>query len=695
MIEKWLPASLKNSENPFYEILLEEADKMIDSFLDQNVRSVKNIYSISNSSIEDLMDIASDIYLLDRNVLKGAFRFLQSQFSTDASLRYSEIVKIVAVFYQLDFTYFSRTVVDPGGYEYIQDGLVISAPTTADFTDTDTFEAMVESYVPGIQVSFEGTPGIIHFIYPVGATDEMKETYPQALMNAACDYALKYEDGFATMLAEDPVAEGWVDYIIDRTTSYEIKVSSDYGRTVSLGEAIRFHVPYCEYTADTEHGLLEIDCSASDNVAIEKFRDEISKIPISLGTRGTYRFYASLFSTLGFNFPGTLTLMKTEDNLSNGRLLDNIELEKHAIDGSLTSIAAVPVNEDFTAEENIADTLDENIGTEQFPEYRTLDNNTLFNRLDMISTSEDTTYKKDIVLGFQLTQKQFNGSSLYPYEYSKFLYEILMLNQKATDVVHVTPILSIDIDKQLMGDSKSITAPDTFVKIYSSLTKYEMLQEYSDLKLKMVAYERSGSNMTEFYNYYLSPADFYWNDSFDVNDRCLTTKTRIEGKRYRLSDIHCTFVSSKEVTCTVPLEYTRYITNHMILKLYTADNEDMNYFVFRQEVSGRFTQEFGITGEDGSFIYDIDVSVSGNTFTFKSTGDFANAVSSYRMNLVSDKPGVQVAKVTMYGEYSNSGTVADAEIWSATFEDKNENPLYIDLPLNVDLLMLVSRHEDI
>ena len=27
MIEKWLPAALKNSENPFYEILLEEADK--------------------------------------------------------------------------------------------------------------------------------------------------------------------------------------------------------------------------------------------------------------------------------------------------------------------------------------------------------------------------------------------------------------------------------------------------------------------------------------------------------------------------------------------------------------------------------------------------------------------------------------------------------------------------------------------
>ena len=46
------------------------------------------------------------------------------------------------------------------------------------------------------------------------------------------------------------------------------------------------------------------------------------------------------------------------------------------------------------------------------------------------------------------------------------------------------------------------------------------------------------------------------------------------------------------------------------------------------------------------------------------------------------------------GEYTSGGETLSRELWTIDFEDEDGNGLYIDLPLNMDLMMLVSRHEE-
>jgi len=695
-MERWLPASLKNSDNPFYEVLLEEADKIIEKFLNERVRTKKNIYSISNSSLEDLMDIAENIYLLDKNILKGAYRFLYTQSSTDSEERYPAIVKITSLFYQLDLIPFSREVVEPGGYTYIQEGVHLPAPLTTDFSTNQAvqfFRDMIESYVPGVKVSIEGdSNNEFYFIYPIGSTEEMKESNLQSLRNTLCDYAIDYEDGFTDMLSVDPVTEGWVLYIKDQGDSYEIKAASNPEVLPSLGETIKFHVPYSSYETDLIGMTLTIDCSSANQATIERFRDEISKIPRSIANRGTYPFYSSMFNTFGFNFPGVISLMKSEDNNRNGRLIDNISLAKHGMDISDTSLVSVPVNETFTAQENITNILDDNIGTELDPEYRTLDSFGLFNRLDMISSTEDTIYKKDILAGFQINENHFNGQSIYPAEFSKFIQELIMLNQKATDVIHVTPMVSVNIDKADMGESKSLPASNEFMTVTSSSSEYALIKEFDDFHLKMEAfeYDESSDSYEKFYDYQLNEdIDLTWKP--DENDSCLTVKALVEGKRWRLSNLTCNTVSSKKITCEIPDGYESCVTKNMILKLFNKGEEDINYLLFKEDHYGRFIQNYGPTDEGGDFLYDVNVSISGNLISFESDRDFAN-LDPYEMTFVSEKDQTQVSKVRLIGEYLAAGERLSREIWSVDFRNE-ENHLYIDLPLNVNLMMLVSRHE--
>ena len=694
MMEKWLPASLRNSENPFYENLLVEADGIIEEFLDSKVRTIKNIYSISNSSLDDLMDIAESIYLLDRNILKGAYKFLQSQYSSDIEGMPQTVTELVAVFCQLNFIPFRRQVTEPGGYTYWQEGVYIEAPLDTDFENSNEvqfFTDMIESYVPGVNISIEDHE--FYFIYPIGADEDMKVNLLQSIKNAVCDYAVKYRNGFGTMLAKDPVAEGWVTSISGGPTVFSIVADMPALWFDSLGQVVCFHVEYSSYSVNAETYTLTIDCSDVDKIALEKFRDEISKVPVSIAQRGMYSFYTSLFNTFGFNFPGVLSLMKTESNILNAKLLDNIELNKHAVAGSETAIVSVPVKETFTAQENITNTLDDNIGTELDPQYKTLDEIGLFNKLDMVSMSEDTVYKKNLLLGFQINQKNFNGLSIFPQEFSKFLQELLMLNQKATDVVNITPIISIDIDKDDMDSSKILTDTSGFMKVMSSSYQYNDIHEFDGFRLKMQAYEYDGSSYVKFYDYYLDEnTDFIWNPSFDasIGEKCLTTKTLVEGKKLRLSNLPCDVVSSRKLTCDVP---EGFVTKNIVLKLFAKSDEYTNYMMFREDRYGLFSQTFGPMDDNGEFTYNVSVSIDGNEIIFESSDDFVSVTDEYQMTIVSEKTETKLAKLTLFGEYMSGDDILTRPLWSIEFKDKDENPLYMDLPSNVNMMAIVSRHE--
>lgn len=694
MMEKWLPAALKNSKDSFYENLIIETEKIMNEYLDQKIRTIKNIYSISNSSLQDLLDIASDIYLLDRNVLESTYEFLKAQVSQQTVDYPDEITKIISLFFQLNFIPHQREVTEQG-YTYIQKGVVLENPRTTDFSgNVDNYELfleMIRAHVPGIKIEFINledpeNPNQFFFVYPIGFTPDMEDNYIQSLRNAVCDYALQYNTGFESMLAKDPVTEGWVNSLtFTDNSAIAIIYTDDLGKLNDLGETVKFHVEYSSYNINTLDSSLTVTWQQNDDIALAQFRNEIAKIPFSIANRGTFTFYKSLFNTLGFNFPGIISLLKTEDNEQFGRLIDNIKINKHSVEGSETSFVPIPIDEKFNAQELITNILDDNIGTEENPEYRTLDSNDLFNKLDMISTIEETAYKKDILIGFNINQRHFKGESVYPAEFIKFVQELAKLNQKATDTLHFTGILSIDIDKDNLV--KSLPENNSFVEVTSTSEPY--MSNYSH---HLIVEEYVNGSYKAFYDYYPDkPTDIFWDTDESKSDNCLTTKVTIEGNKYRLSNRATTVVSSKQISMFLG-GYDYMLTNHVILKLFIDNDEDNGYFLFKQNQFGKFIQVDGPRTETGALYYDdIEVTIENGDVLFTSEKyDFASTGNEYLVTLVSDKAESKVSRISLW-QYG--GMAYSNKLWTIEFKDEQNNNLYIDLPLNMDLMTIVSRHE--
>lgn len=701
MIEKLLPASLKNSDNPLYETILTEAEDMFEEFLDSKVRTIKNIYSISKSSAQDLIAIARDIFLIDENVLNATYEFLQSQVSNTVADYEDVIKKIICVFYGIQMVEFEREVQD-GDYRYTQYGVYINSPNSTDFEsyqNLSTFRSLVETYTPGVTVSIENT--VLYFVYPAGVTDEMKADYPQAIMNSICDYAMKYEDGFTTMLSGDPIADGYIKSIIKKQNDFDITLVNP-DDSDSLGQAIKFHIEYSEYTVDKDSAIVTISCASTEDIILARFRDEIAKIPVSIANRGTYNFYKSIFSTLGYTYPGIFSLMKTGDDSRVARLVDNIELGKHGIEGSNTAFVPVPVNENYNALEIITNRLDENYGTEEDPEYKTLDSDDIFAKLDMISTAEETLYKKDFLLGFCLDRNLFNGSSIYPYEFARFTQELIALNQKATDVVHLTPVISLDIDKDDMPESeydpvpvvKNVPSSASFIQMSNYANRYSTLYLYNNLRIKIEAFEyNSFSNAyIKFYDYYLYNAtDLRYIPNFADQDTCVTMRALIEGKKYRASRLLCEIESTKKLIVTIP--NTNYITKNIIIKLFTNESEESNYFLFKENIFSQFEQCSGPLNSEGDLLYDISVSIDGNKIIFESETDFLSSSVDYYINFISEKIETNINQVKLLAEYTIGDVIKTAELTTFTFMDVDGNHLSVNLPSNVNLMFLISRHE--
>jgi len=244
-------------------------------------------------------------------------------------------------------------------------------------------------------------------------------------------------------------------------------------------------------------------------------------------------------------------------------------------------------------------------------------------------------------------------------------------------------IISLDIDKD--DTEKALPENDSFMNVESS--SYAYIDTY---RLKLAAYEYTNNEYVKFYDYYLNKdTDTVWNEEFIAGDSCLTTKATIQGKQYRVSNLTATVESSKEIQVNVS-DYSSYLTKNIILKLFVKDNEDTTYSLFKQNPFGQFIQVTGPKTPTGD-LFDIDVSIESGIITFSSEQDFASVVSEYEMTLVSEKSESKVSKLVLFEEDELGDPY---ELWSIEFKDEQNNNLYIDLPLNMDLMAIVSRHED-
>lgn len=676
MIEKWLPASLKNVDNSFYETFLIEAENIIKEFTDDRIKTIKNIYSISRGSKDDIIGVASNIYLIDKNILNSTLTFLVEQCSNIISSHPQKVKDLISVYFQLNLI------------EYDVDekpkGLYLQSPLESDFSDNKSIDKFIEviSYsVPTVTIRIDN--GIFYFDYPPLATEDVRENLRISLINSICDYAVTYKTGFESFLGKDPVAEGYIRSLIHSEPVFTIEfIQFDKNIADELGQVIKFSINYSNYTIDSNY--LYISYSNAETIATEILKDEISKIPVSIAHRGTKKFYESLFSTLNYSYPGIISLLKTKDDSRVGRLITNIDLSKHPIDDSETNFVAVPIVEKFTATEEFVNTLDDDTID---PELAKLDSDNIFNRLDQISQSEETLYKKDIFIGFVLNKNNFYGKSVYPYELSRYLLEMVNLNQKATDVIHLTPIISIDIDKNDKNKTISLPSDNKFISIYNTNVNYaDLISE--DLQIKMTAFEYNevSGDYFKFYDYYLQDVIDY---KYDKNKKVLTYNALIEGKRYRASRINYNTEesTSKKIICNIS-DISNYITKKLIIKLFVKNEEYNTFYLFKQVENRYFEQCFGPTDSDGKLLYDIDVKIENNQIIFESTQEFASTEDEYQITLSSDKLETKVSKV----EFNVLSNGSEYLLNSFTFE-KDETNLYIDLPSTVNLMFLISRHE--
>lgn len=681
MIEKWLPASLKNTGNSFYENFLIEAENMVKEFTDQKVKSISNIYSISKGSKENIINVASNIYLLDKNILNSILNFLTQQFDYSVSLYPSQIKDLISVYFQLNLIEY-----EIGNKPK---GLFLQEPVESDFSDHKMVEKFIEviSYsVPNITITLDEDTGIFYFVYPMYNTEEIRENIKMSLYNAICGYAINYKIGFELFLGKDPVNEGYIKSFIHSMSSFTIEFNHfDTSIADDLGQIIKFSIPYCDYNIDTQNIILNLTYRNAEDIALEVLKDEISKIPNSISYRGTKKFYESIFHTLNYVYPGIISLLKTKDNSRIGKLISNINLNRHPQANSQTDFVAIPVDEKYNAIEEFINTLDDE---SLDPELNVLDSSNIFNRLDQISQTEETLYKKDILIGFSLNKNNFYGKSIYPYEFSRFILEMINLNQKTTDVIHLTPIISIDIDKDQQNEIVRLPRDNPFISVYNTNESYSQILETNPIiRMDAFEYDESTGEYHRFYDYYLQDLiDFKFTD-FALNEKVLTYNALIEGKRYRASNILCEVESTRKIICNLGNRYSNYITKKMIIKLM---KDEEYYMLFKQVDNRYFEQCDGPMDSNGNFLYPIVVKLENNTIILESEVDFASLEAEYQITFSSDKLQTKIGKIQFSAVSENDERLLD----SFSFEN-NETNLSIDLPANVNLMLLVSRHEGV
>lgn len=223
--------------------------------------------------------------------------------------------------------------------------------------------------------------------------------------------------------------------------------------------------------------LTEIELYQTDNYeqararALERFRQEIMKIPFSMDKRGTLQFYASILEFCDFNYHGIISLVRTQEETRIAPLITNLTL--NPADTTQTNFIIPETSEDFSGiEEALYDTLDRI--SEETQDYTKLDekDGVEIPTLDMVSNLGGViAYRKIILLGLLIddtTAKYFStgdtvgtggeddpdyyypGAPTFPEDLGRYYQSFVNLNKRATDILIFGPMLALSIvEKQV------------------------------------------------------------------------------------------------------------------------------------------------------------------------------------------------------------------------------------------------------
>lgn len=331
--------------------------------------------------------------------------------------------------------------------------------------------------------------------------------------------------------------------------------------------------------------------------ALERFRQEIMKIPFSMDKRGTLQFYTSILEFCDFNYHGIISLIRTQEETRIAPLMTNLTL---APGNSLTTDFIIPeTSEDFSGvEEVLYNTLDR-IVTET-GEYTKLDErvDTSFPTLDAISDTEYITYRKAVLIGLLINNETaqyfstgamvgydesnpsyyYTGAPTFPEDLGRYYLSFINLNKRATDILIFGPMLALNIvDKE--------TLPDSPVSDHrmSVLRNADTIEGYSSYFI-MRYYE----NDEMFYE----ERSFNWN-YIEGENETLVILGFCQGEycRHYIDSTPDSDNADTLYSYTVKVPKSDW-SNEIILRLYslTDSHAEENLFLFYRDVYGEIVQ---------------------------------------------------------------------------------------------------------
>lgn len=202
-------------------------------------------------------------------------------------------------------------------------------------------------------------------------------------------------------------------------------------------------------------------------VALAKVRQEIQKIPYNMNQRGSKNYYKSFLNFCDFDYPGAIFFTMTDSDSRIGCLYTSINLEENWTPTTVPVVTPPVSLETIMANDNYLQTrLDQLVETttptgEEILRPGQLDDPTHYQRLDDIQVSSTLSFRKVLALGFLIDNRTSgffssndNIQPTFPESLGKFYQAFMDLNKRATDVIMMGPMLSLNLSKTI-DDSSS------------------------------------------------------------------------------------------------------------------------------------------------------------------------------------------------------------------------------------------------
>ena len=463
---------------------------------------------------------------------------------------------------------------------------------------------------------------------------------------------------------------------------------------------------------------LEISSGNTTNpreVALTKVRQEIQKIPYNMNQRGSQNYYKSFLNFCDFDYPGALFFTLTDTDNRIDCLYTSLNLET-IVTPTEEAIVTPPASLDtIMANDNYIQTrLDQYIES-MTPEGETvlrpgqLDDPTHIQNLDDIQVSSTLSFRKILALGFLIdyrTSGFFSSANniqpTFPESLGKFYQAFMDLNKRASDVIMMGPMLSMNLSKKI-DDSGSLydsclDRSRLSVEFRRDLPTLMSNDNNNLLEVWYVDGDPYADPMTgvervpdPFFAEPIKSRNYHFEDVTDesgrITDRVLTLFACCPGETIRHQEKM--FISGKSYSVTIPKEDW---TNYFSLKL--EKRESMNsLWLFYKDVYGNLilkvnnTEVYGSDEKEQDLVASVSEGEDDVTITFSCADGSDIPSDNYTLSYISQRFHTKVKLIRLM--LVNSDT--PSELFRLHFRLDNSG---VELTRGISMMTYLQLHWD-